>query len=112
MTTCNLSLRYTVADEVGATDAPPRFSLEPDATGNELHLTATNLRSIDRLAVRWSSAARMSNDGKNPAAVALGRLGGKVTSKAKAEAVRLNGKKGGRPVGAKDSKPRTRGPKS
>jgi hypothetical protein len=34
---------------------------------------------------------------KNPAAVALGRKGGKVTSEAKAEAARANGKKGGRP---------------
>lgn len=34
---------------------------------------------------------------KNPAAVALGRKGGKVTSDAKAEAARANGKKGGRP---------------
>lgn len=34
---------------------------------------------------------------KNPAAVALGRRGGKATSDAKAAAVRENGKKGGRP---------------
>jgi hypothetical protein len=34
---------------------------------------------------------------KNPAAVALGRLGGSVKSEAKAAAVRKNGKKGGRP---------------
>lgn len=43
---------------------------------------------------------------KNPAAVALGRLGGKVTSDAKAAAARKNGKRGGRPalcgVSAKD----------
>ncbi len=32
---------------------------------------------------------------KNPAAVALGRLGGSVTSEAKASAARENGKKGG-----------------
>lgn len=47
---------------------------------------------------------------KNPAAAALGALGGSVTSSAKARAVRANGKLGGRPKGAKDSKPRTRGP--
>lgn len=35
---------------------------------------------------------------KNQAAVKLGRLGGKVTSEAKAAAVRENGKKGGRPA--------------
>ena len=34
---------------------------------------------------------------KNPAAVALGRLGGRATSARKAAAVRENGKKGGRP---------------
>ena len=34
---------------------------------------------------------------KNPAAVALGRLGGKATSEAKAAAARANGKLGGRP---------------
>lgn len=34
---------------------------------------------------------------KNPAAVALGRLGGSVTSAKKADAARANGKKGGRP---------------
>jgi hypothetical protein len=34
---------------------------------------------------------------KNPAAVALGRLGGKSTSEAKRKAVRENGKRGGRP---------------
>lgn len=34
---------------------------------------------------------------KNKAAQALGRLGGKATSEAKAEAVRANGAKGGRP---------------
>lgn len=34
---------------------------------------------------------------KNRAAVALGRKGGRVTSKEKAEAARKNGQKGGRP---------------
>ena len=34
---------------------------------------------------------------KNPAAVALGRLGGKVTSDAKAKSSAANGAKGGRP---------------
>jgi hypothetical protein len=40
---------------------------------------------------------------KNPAAVALGRLGGKSTSPAKADAARANGKKGGRPKKEKKS---------
>jgi hypothetical protein len=43
----------------------------------------------------------MSQTDKNPAAVALGRLGGRMTSKAKARAARANGKKGGRPRKAK-----------
>jgi hypothetical protein len=34
---------------------------------------------------------------KHPAAVALGRRGGRVTSEAKTLAARLNGAKGGRP---------------
>jgi len=39
----------------------------------------------------------MSNETKNPAAVALGRLGGRVRSPRKTEANRRNGKLGGRP---------------
>ncbi len=35
---------------------------------------------------------------KNPAAVALGKLGGAVKSSAKADAARQNGKRGGRPT--------------
>jgi hypothetical protein len=34
---------------------------------------------------------------KNPAAVALGRLGGRIRSEAKAAAARRNGRRGGRP---------------
>ena len=34
---------------------------------------------------------------KNPAAVALGKLGGKVTSEAKKKSSKENGKLGGRP---------------
>ena len=40
------------------------------------------------------------------AAQALGKLGGLAKSKAKAKAVRENGKLGGRPVGSKNTKPR------
>lgn len=36
---------------------------------------------------------------KNPAAVALGTLGGRSTSEAKKAAARLNGKRGGHPKG-------------
>lgn len=47
----------------------------------------------------------MTTKRKNPAAVALGRLGGlaggKVKSDAKAAAARLNGAKGGRPPNKK-----------
>ena len=37
----------------------------------------------------------MKQPSKNPAAVALGRLGGQSKSKAKIQAVRRNGRKGG-----------------
>ena len=43
---------------------------------------------------------------KNPAAVALGRLGGKSTSEAKASAARENAKLGGWPKGKKRKKAR------
>lgn len=43
----------------------------------------------------------MENDPISKAAAALGRKGGKVTSVAKAAAVRENGKLGGRPVAYK-----------
>lgn len=48
---------------------------------------------------------------KNPHAVALGRVGGSKKSKRKAEAVRENGKRGGRPAlcGYQPSFPRSRG---
>ena len=39
----------------------------------------------------------MNDTIKNPAAVALGTLGGRVKSERKAAAARLNGKRGGRP---------------
>ena len=46
---------------------------------------------------------------KNPAAVALGRLGGLVggraKTKAKITAAKSNGRKGGRPKGSKSHKP-------
>jgi len=43
---------------------------------------------------------------KNPAAVALGRLGGQATSEAKTRAVRENAKLGGWPKGRKRKKGR------
>jgi hypothetical protein len=43
---------------------------------------------------------------KHPAAVALGKLGGRVRSEAKAKAARENAKKGGWPKGRK-RKPRS-----
>jgi hypothetical protein len=42
---------------------------------------------------------------KNPHAVALGRLGGRVKSDAKKTAARANAKKGGWPKGRKRTKP-------
>jgi hypothetical protein len=46
----------------------------------------------------------MESTNKNPHAVALGRLGGSKKTKAKEEAARLNGKKGGRPKKIKNAK--------
>ena len=43
---------------------------------------------------------------KNPAAVTLGKLGGRAKSEAKTKAARVNGKKGGWPKGKKRG-PRT-----
>jgi hypothetical protein len=47
--------------------------------------------------IRDALAALAPEPGPHPAAVALGKLGGRVRSEAKAEASRENGKKGGRP---------------
>ena len=47
----------------------------------------------------------MSAKPKNPAAVALGRLGGKAKTEAQAAARRENGKKGGRPKKQKEGTP-------
>lgn len=44
-----------------------------------------------------TTAQAMEMQAKHPAAVALGKLGGSVTSDKKAAAARKNGKKGGRP---------------
>jgi hypothetical protein len=45
---------------------------------------------------------------KNPAAVALGRKGGKARSEAKAAAARANGAKGGRPPKVESSRDTSR----
>ena len=49
---------------------------------------------LDKTQALWNI---VKNETKNPHAVALGKLGGKSTSKAKTKASRLNGAKGGRP---------------
>jgi hypothetical protein len=48
----------------------------------------------------------MTKPKKNPAAVALGKLGRAKNTEAQREASAANGLKGGRPKGAKDKKPR------
>lgn len=108
MTSHQLTIGYTLADNPQAESERPTFTAEP-AGSSEVRFSATNLRSVDRLDVCWSNAWRMKNDGKNPAAVALGKLGRAANTKAQKEAARRNGAKGGRPAGSKDSKPRTRG---
>jgi hypothetical protein len=45
---------------------------------------------------------------KNPHAVALGRLGGSVTSAAKTKAVKKNGLLGGRPRKSPEDQPKAR----
>jgi hypothetical protein len=47
--------------------------------------------------MKLTNGWRMAGKGKDPAAVDLGRRGGKASSEAKAAAARENGKKGGRP---------------
>jgi hypothetical protein len=63
--------------------------------GESLHrLRRYNFKASQR---KCSPAAIMSKQPtKNPAAVALGRLGGKAGTEAQNAARRLNGKKGGR----------------
>jgi hypothetical protein len=51
--------------------------------------------------MRLGGMTIMAKQKKNPAAVALGRLGGKVKSTAKTRANRIKGKLGGRPRKAK-----------
>lgn len=117
MNACALSLRYTLAPEIapnGAGEAErPRFVIEPDAgDAHQVRFTATHLRSIDRLDVKWSSVGTMSVDPVKAYLAKIGArggaVGGKAKTEAKAKAVRANGRLGGRPKGAKDAKPRKR----
>lgn len=67
---------------------------------NDVLVAATNGASVweeqDMIAFR-DLCEDEGIDIRNPAAVALGRRGGKATSEAKASAARANGRKGGRP---------------
>jgi hypothetical protein len=104
MTGGAVSLRYTLAPAPpsGANETErPRFTIEPDSgAAHQVRFTATHLRSVDRLDVRWSSADMT----KDPVKAYLakigakgGTIGGKAKTDAKAEAARANGAKGGRP---------------
>lgn len=82
--------QYEDHDDCLAAAAAEYVEEHPDAEGWDLN-------------ARWEDDSRdvilldAPTARKNPAAVALGRRGGKVTSAAKAAAVRANGAKGGRP---------------
>jgi hypothetical protein len=110
MTACSLSLRYTLAPEDGASGAErPRFAIEPDASdAHQVRFTATHLRSVDRLDVKWSSVDRMKEDPVKAYLSKIGAKGRAANTPAQRDAARANGKRGGRPAGSKDSKPRTR----
>ena len=70
---------------------------------------AQALESARKLRERSDTLVARIVDAKNPAAVALGRLGGEAKTPAKSEASRINGRKGGRPKGGKN-KPKQFGP--
>lgn len=110
MTTTNqLSLCYTCRDDASGGGKLPRFEIEPDpANPRQVQFSATNLQSVDRLDVRWSTSATMKNDPVKAYLAKIGAKGRAANTPAQRQAAKLNGKKGGRPKGAKDSKPRTR----
>lgn len=109
MTACALSLRYTLAPDDGSEAERPRFTLEPDAgDAHQVRFSATRLRSVDRLDVKWSSVDCMKEDPVKAYLSKIGAKGGAAKTPAKAKAVRANGQLGGRPKGAKDAKPRKR----
>lgn len=100
--------------EVEAALQPGQLGAD-EALVNALGVTATaKIFGVRHGSAQWSQAlsaysrAHLTELARIHAASAFGRLGGSATSKAKAKAVRANGMKGGRPVGAKDSKPRKR----
>ena len=77
-----------------------RFTETPRARQARLarkRVDAMTARAIRTLLTPQEATTTMSTKKKNPWAVKLGRLGGRVKSPAKTRAVRLNGKKGGRP---------------
>ena len=100
MSTCQVSISYALS---GAEH--PRFTLEP----GDGRFAAESLRSVDRLELRWSTPSM--DDQVRAYLAKIGSKGGKKSTPAKAEAARENAKRGGRPKGAKDSKPRTRTPR-
>lgn len=96
MTTTTQKIRipasqYEDHDDCLAAAAAEYVEEHPDAEGWDLNARWEN-DSRDVILLDAPVTAK-----KNPAAVALGRKGGKVTSEAKAAAVRANGAKGGRP---------------
>lgn len=102
MNTRALTLRYTLAPDGASETERPRFVIEPDAgDAHQVRFTATHLRSVDRLDVKWSSVDRMKEDPVKSYLAKIGAKGGKASTEAKVEAARANGAKGGRPKGSK-----------
>lgn len=75
-------------NEAGKIVATQKTSCNPSAL-RQIIMAAEMIGEID-----WENSQVAQ---PNPAAVALGRLGGSVKSSAKSAAVRANGAKGGRP---------------
>jgi hypothetical protein len=102
--------RNETSDELNRLDAKRARHLRQAALSVVVR-TAWNValrRQILPIAITQAPRYYLRMSKKNPAAVALGKLGRAAMTKAQAAASRRNGKRGGRPIGSKDSRPRKR----